>query len=141
VTIRFQVLYVFVAMEPGSRRIMHYNVTAHPTAEWTRRQFREAIPSDHCYQFLVHDRDSIFSREMDQANAWSARCGASVGADGELGGPRLSAQMSRSFPLLSDSCIPSGLNPSAYSLNFTVIPNPSGQPLSYPRQHYTGKPE
>jgi hypothetical protein len=39
--------------------------------------------------------------------------------------------MSRSFPLLSSSCIPSGLNPSAYSLNFTVIPNPSGQPLSY----------
>ena len=41
------------------------------------------------------------------------------------------AQTPRSFPLLSSSCIPSGLNPLAYSLNFTVIPNPSGQPLGY----------
>jgi YVTN family beta-propeller protein len=53
------------------------------------------------------------------------------GADGELGGPHLKAQTPRSFPLLTSSCIPSGLNPNAYSLNFTVIPNPSGQPLSY----------
>jgi hypothetical protein len=34
-------------------------VTAHPTAEWTLQQLREAIPSDHPYQFLIHDRDSI----------------------------------------------------------------------------------
>src|SRR6185369_8347075 len=61
VTAGFQVLYVFVAMEIGSRRIMHFNVTAHPTAAWTLQQFREAIPSDHRYQFLIHDRDSIFS--------------------------------------------------------------------------------
>ena len=53
------------------------------------------------------------------------------GADGELGGPRLAAQTPRSFPLLESKCIPSGLNPLAYSLNFTVAPNPSGQPLSY----------
>ena len=53
-------------MEVGSRRILHYNVTAHPTADWTRQQFREAIPSDHGYQFVIHDRDSIFSRELDQ---------------------------------------------------------------------------
>jgi hypothetical protein len=53
------------------------------------------------------------------------------GTDDELGGPRLAAQTPRSFPLLMSSCIPSGLNPNAYSLNFTVIPNPSGQPLGY----------
>jgi hypothetical protein len=53
------------------------------------------------------------------------------GTDGDLGGPRLLAQTPRSFPLLSSSCIPPGLNPSAYSLNFTVVPNPSGQPLGY----------
>ena len=66
VTARFQVLFVFVAMEVGSRRILHCNVTAHPTAEWTLQQFREAIPSDHPYQFLIHDRDSIFSSELDE---------------------------------------------------------------------------
>ena len=66
VTVRFQVLFVFIVMEVGSRRILHYNVTAHPTADWTRQQFREAIPSDHSYQFLIHDRDSIFSSELDK---------------------------------------------------------------------------
>jgi len=66
VTVRFQVLCVFLAMEVGSRRIVHYNVTAHPTADWTLQQFREAIPSDHSYQFLIHDRDAIFSSEVDE---------------------------------------------------------------------------
>jgi hypothetical protein len=50
----------------GSRRIVHFNVTEHHTADWTLQQFREAIPSDHGYRFLVHDGDSIFSREVDE---------------------------------------------------------------------------
>ena len=40
-------------------------MTAHPTAEWTLQQFREALPADHPYRFVIHDRDSIFSRELD----------------------------------------------------------------------------
>ena len=96
VTARFRALYVFLLMEIGTRRIVHCNLTAHPTAEWTVQQFREAIPSDHSYRFLVRDRDSIFSAEVDQqlkafglkvlrtparalrrmpiANAWWERC-------------------------------------------------------------------
>jgi transposase InsO family protein len=66
ITARFRVLYVFVMMKIGSRRVLHYNVTAHPTAEWTLQQLREAIPSDHPYQFFIHDHDSIFSRELDE---------------------------------------------------------------------------
>ena len=66
VTVRFQVLFVFVAMEVGSRRILHCNVTAHPTADWTLQQLRESIPGGHGYQFLIHDRDSIFSSEVDE---------------------------------------------------------------------------
>lgn len=66
VTARFRVLYVFVMMEVGSRRILHCNVTAHPNAEWTLQQFREAFPSDHDYRFLIHDHDSIFSAELDK---------------------------------------------------------------------------
>src|SRR6266851_215499 len=65
VTASFRVLCVLVVMEVGSRRILHYNVTAHPTAGWTLQQFREAFPSDHNYRFLIHDRDSIFSTEVD----------------------------------------------------------------------------
>ncbi len=63
VTARFRVLYVFVVMEVGSRQILHYNVTRHPTAGWTVQQFREAFPSDHNCRFLIHDRDSIFRQK------------------------------------------------------------------------------
>jgi putative transposase len=66
VTARFRTLYVFLLMEVGTRRIVHCNVTAHPTAEWTLQQFREAIRSDHSYRFLIRDRDSIFSAEVDE---------------------------------------------------------------------------
>ena len=66
VTARFRILYVFLLMEVGTRRIVHCNVTAHPTAEWTLQQFRESIPSDHSYRFVIHDRDSIFAAEVDE---------------------------------------------------------------------------
>ena len=52
-------------MEVGSRRILHSNVRAHPTVEWTLQQFREAIPSEPAYRFLIHDRDTIFSEEVE----------------------------------------------------------------------------
>src|SRR5258708_2519546 len=49
------------------RRILHYNVTGHPTAEWAMQQFRE-IPADpHPYRFVLHDRDAIFSTSLDLA--------------------------------------------------------------------------
>jgi len=65
VTASFRVLYVFVAMEVGSRRLLHVNVTDHPTAAWTLQQFRETLPGDHSYRFLIHDRDAIFSVRLD----------------------------------------------------------------------------
>lgn len=38
-----------------------------PTAHWTLQQLREAMPSDHIYRFLIHDRDCIFSQALDQS--------------------------------------------------------------------------
>jgi putative transposase len=66
VTATFRLLYVFVAMEHLTRRILHVKVTAHPTAAWTLQQLREAIPADHAYRFLIHDRDTIFSQTLDR---------------------------------------------------------------------------
>src|SRR6266850_6482530 len=66
VTATFRIFYVFVVIEHVSRQLLHVNVTAHPTADWTLQQLREAIPSDHTYRFLIHDRDSIFSQALDQ---------------------------------------------------------------------------
>jgi putative transposase len=67
ITATFRMLYVFVVIEHASRRLLHVNVTAHPTAERTLQQLHEAIPSDHGYRFLIHDRDSIFSHALDQS--------------------------------------------------------------------------
>lgn len=66
VTATFRLLYVFVVMEYATRRILHANVTAHPIVQWTLQQLREAMPSDHGYHFLIHDRDTTFSQELDQ---------------------------------------------------------------------------
>jgi putative transposase len=59
------ILYILVVMEIGSRRIIHANVTAHPTAQWTVQQLREAVHGGHAYTHLIHDNDAIFSRAVD----------------------------------------------------------------------------
>ena len=51
-------------MEVATRKIVHVNVTTHPTAEWTLQQFREAIPCEHDYRFVIVDRDTKFSEDL-----------------------------------------------------------------------------
>src|SRR3954466_9785714 len=63
-TIRFQVLYVFLVLAHDRRRIVHFNVTAHPTAEWTAQQLREACPCDQAPRYLLRDCDGIFGSEF-----------------------------------------------------------------------------
>jgi putative transposase len=63
-TIRFQVLYVFLVLAHQRRRILHFNVTANPTAEWTAQQLRNAFPWDSAPRYLLRDRDRIFGHEF-----------------------------------------------------------------------------
>jgi len=63
-TIRFQVLYVFLVLAHDRRRVLHFNVTAHPTAEWTGQQLREAFPFDQIPRYLLRDRDAIFGNDF-----------------------------------------------------------------------------
>lgn len=63
-TIRFQALYVFLVLAHDRRRILHCAVTAHPTAEWTAQQLREAFPWDSAPRFLLRDRDCIFGADF-----------------------------------------------------------------------------
>jgi putative transposase len=63
-TLRFQVLYVFLVLAHDRRRILHFNVTAHPTAEWTGQQLREAFPFDQLPRYLLRDRDAIFGDDF-----------------------------------------------------------------------------
>ena len=59
-TATFRVLFVLVILSHDRRRIVHVNVTAHPTAEWTAQQMREAWPDDRAPAFLIRDRDNIY---------------------------------------------------------------------------------
>jgi hypothetical protein len=52
-TVSFRVLYVFVAIHHGSRRVLHVNVTDHPTSPWVVQQLREAFPGDDVPRFLM----------------------------------------------------------------------------------------
>jgi putative transposase len=63
-TIRFQILYVFLVLAHERRRIVHFVVTAHPTAEWTAQQLREAFPWDSAPRYLLRDRDRIFGHDF-----------------------------------------------------------------------------
>jgi transposase InsO family protein len=63
-TIRFQILYVFLMLAHERRRILHFAVTQHPTAEWTIQQLREAFPWNTAPRFLLRDRDRIFGHEF-----------------------------------------------------------------------------
>ena len=63
-TIRFQVLCVFLVLAHDRRRIVHFNVTAHPTAEWSAQPLREAFPFEQIPRYLLRDRDGIFGGEF-----------------------------------------------------------------------------
>jgi transposase InsO family protein len=69
VTATFRQLYVFVVIEHRSRRLIHCNVTAHPTAAWTLQQLRDSIGLQDQYKYLLHDRDSIFATLLDASIA------------------------------------------------------------------------
>lgn len=66
-TVTFRLLYVFVVIHHGSRRLLHFNLTAHPTAAWTLQQLREVIGFQDGYRYLIHDRDSIFAKSLDDS--------------------------------------------------------------------------
>jgi len=69
ITASFRVVYVFVVLEVGTRRIGHWNVTEHPTADWTAQQFRMLISGHAPHRFLIHDHDSIYSDGVDRTVA------------------------------------------------------------------------
>jgi transposase InsO family protein len=59
-TVRFKVLFVLVVLAHHRRRVVHFNVTEHPTAQWTAQQIIEAFPWDTTPKYLLRDRDGIY---------------------------------------------------------------------------------
>ena len=68
-TVTFTVLHIFVIMELESRKIVHFNVTAHPTLDWTQQQFRNALFEEEEPKFVIHDNDGKFGQFGKPARA------------------------------------------------------------------------
>jgi len=62
-TLTFRVLYCFFVIEHGRRKIVHFNVTEHPTGPWIAQQLREAFPKSCRYRYMILDRDGKFGEE------------------------------------------------------------------------------
>lgn len=60
----FQLLYCFFVIDHGRRKILHFNITRHPTAAWLVQQLREAFPDAPPYRNVFLDRDSRFDGEF-----------------------------------------------------------------------------
>ena len=65
-TATFRILFAFVVLRHDRRHVVHFNVTAHPTAEWTSQQIIEAFPEDNAPRFLIRDRDGIYGNAFQQ---------------------------------------------------------------------------
>jgi putative transposase len=63
-TVSFQLLYCFFVTEHERRKVLHFNVTRHPTAGWVVQQLREAFPEAAPYRYAILDRDSKFDEEV-----------------------------------------------------------------------------
>lgn len=77
-TATFRILFAFVVLRHGRRHFVHFNVTAHPTAEWAAQQIVEAFPFDEVPRYLIRDRDSIygefFRRRIKHMNIQEVVC-------------------------------------------------------------------
>jgi hypothetical protein len=63
-TVTFRVLYVFLVLRHGRRKVLHFNITDSPSSVWVSQQLREAFPFVNPPQYLLRDRDSIFGLEF-----------------------------------------------------------------------------
>jgi hypothetical protein len=80
-TATFRLLYGFVILRHDRRRVVHFNVTSHPTAAWVTRQLQTAFPFDTAPRFLIRDRDGIYGLEVQS-------CLRSMGVEEVVTAPR-----------------------------------------------------
>ena len=63
-TVTFRTFYVFLVLSLDRRRIIHFNVTSNPTADWTSLQLIQAFPFDIAPRYLIRDRDGIYGPKV-----------------------------------------------------------------------------
>ena len=65
-TATFRILYVFIVLSHDRRQVVHFNVTKHPTAQWTAQQLVEAFPFDSVPRYLLRDRDAVYGKVVQR---------------------------------------------------------------------------
>jgi putative transposase len=65
-TATFRILFVLVVLSHDRRRLVHFNVTDHPTVEWTARQLLEACALEEAPRYLIRDRDQVFGERFSR---------------------------------------------------------------------------
>jgi putative transposase len=65
-TAHWRVLFILVVLAHHRRRVLHFNVTEHPSAAWTAQQIVEAFPDDTAPAYLLRDRDTIYGHAFRQ---------------------------------------------------------------------------
>jgi putative transposase len=63
-TARLRVLFVLVVLAHHRRRVVHFNITEHPTAAWTTQQIVDAFPYDSAPSYLLRDRDQVYGEQF-----------------------------------------------------------------------------
>jgi hypothetical protein len=63
-TVRLRVLFVRVVLAHHRRRVVHFNVTEHPTAAWTAQQLVDAFPDNSAPAYLLRDRDQVYGQQF-----------------------------------------------------------------------------
>ena len=100
-TVSFRMLFVFVALAHHRRRVMHFNVTEHPTTAWTAQQTVEAFPEDTASRYLIRDRDQIYGECFRNRLRDRGRYPEAASGHGTHGvGPRQQSSPIESFSLL-----------------------------------------
>jgi hypothetical protein len=73
-TVTFKLLYCFFIIDHGRRKILHLNVTCHPTADWVIQQLREAFPEASPYRYVILDHDSKFDADRPRRTFLPSLC-------------------------------------------------------------------
>ncbi|MBK6973082.1 MAG: hypothetical protein IPH26_09095 [Sterolibacteriaceae bacterium] len=67
VTATFRMLYAFIVIEHGTRRLVDVSVTTNPTSDWALQQLPEVVGEDGGHGYLLHDQDRIFLKHLDDS--------------------------------------------------------------------------
>jgi putative transposase len=65
-TVTHKVLFVLLILVHEQRRVIHFNISEHPTAQWTAQQVVDAFPWDEAPRYLLRDRDRIYGASFRQ---------------------------------------------------------------------------